>query len=693
MESKIMSEAYRKNAPPVAAKANRAYKPHVDGLRAVAVLSVIFFHAEISIYGFHIFRGGFVGVDIFFVISGYLITKILIAEIESGCFSFINFYERRARRILPAFFVTAFVSIPFAWMFMLSLQLKGFAQSIVASSLYLSNLLFWFRNAYFAEPSQLVPLLHTWSLAVEEQYYLLYPPLILWLFRRKAWSVGSVLILIAIASLLAAEIVSRFHAQTAFYLIPCRAWELAIGSLAGYYSMQRPELVQLNRAQSEILSFTGLLMIVVSIGLFDETTRTSSALIALPVFGAGILVWSTDRHCTMASKALSIRPLVVIGLISYSTYLYHQPIFAFARLSIVGDMSASVALGLIVLSVLFGYLSWRYIERPFRTPNQVSSSILWKGVASCTVLLLVIGVVINYGDGFPNRFITLATADAAAKQGPFLLNGVRCINRPITSSCEYEGENNTHQHWVLVGDSHMGSLLESFDRALRERKESYLVLAKASCPFVIGMEHRYANSSVRNGCRQYNYDRLEKLSRLPPSNVVIFARLSMYTMGEPFNNAEGTVEKGSERLEPPDYNGSEEERRKAVKDAITNSIKTILAMGHHVLLIYPLPEVGFQVPQTIYKAYWHGLKGDLSTPEKVFFDRTRIAYKALDEVGQSPNVARVYPAQLLCNNYQVGRCVVQHGGEVYYTDNNHPSLILSDRIVSEIISSKQREAQ
>jgi|TARA_B110000238_G_scaffold185862_1_gene214466 peptidoglycan/LPS O-acetylase OafA/YrhL len=289
------------------------YRPEIDGLRALAVIPVILFHG-----GFELFSGGFVGVDVFFVISGYLITTILIEDIESNRFSILNFYERRARRILPALFFVMFVCIPFSWMWMLPGQLRDFSQSLMAVGLFSSNILFWLESGYFETAAEAKPLLHTWSLAVEEQYYVLFPIFLFFAWRFGKNRVFSMIVAFAAISLGLSEWGWRNQAAANFYLAPTRAWELFAGSLAAFVVLKRG--VQSNNT----LSLLGLVAILFAIFAYDENTPFPSLYALVPVIGVALLVLFADAK-TLAAKLLSTRFFVTLGLISYSAYMVKLP--------------------------------------------------------------------------------------------------------------------------------------------------------------------------------------------------------------------------------------------------------------------------------------------------------------------------------------------------------------------------------
>ena len=369
------------------------YRAEIDGLRALAVVPVILFHA-----GFELFSGGFVGVDVFFVISGYLITTILIEDLENQRFSLVNFYERRARRILPALFFVMLVCIPFAWMWMLPIQMKDFSQSLVAVSLFASNILFWGESGYFAAAAEEKPLLHTWSLAVEEQYYVLFP-----IFLILAWRFGKnrvfwMIVVMASISLLLSEWGWRNKASANFYLAPTRAWELFAGSIAAF-------IVQKQGVQkNNILALLGLAAIVFSIFFYDETTPFPSVYALVPVFGVVLLVLYAGKG-TLAAKILSTKGFVGIGLISYSAYLWHQPLFAFARIRTIEHPSLLLMPALSFLSILLAYLTWCYIEKPFRSKTSFSRNTIFLFSLIAISATSLIGVIGNKTNGFDARFL------------------------------------------------------------------------------------------------------------------------------------------------------------------------------------------------------------------------------------------------------------------------------------------------
>src|SRR5262245_42092518 len=288
------------------------YRAEIDGLRAVAVLPVILFHAGLSVSS-----GGFVGVDVFFVISGYLITSIIIEQVERGRFSLLDFYARRARRILPALFLVVLCTMPFAWRWMVPGELRDSSQSVAAVSVFASNFLFWFHSGYFDRLAAERPLLHTWSLSVEEQFYVLFPVTFLFFWRLGTRWLTALVVAVAVASLALAEYWQPWDASAAFYLLPTRAWELSIGVLCALFQFKRGQL------ENEALSALGLVLIATSVVLYDQTVPFPSLFTLVPVGGAALVILFAAEH-TRTARLLSTKPLVGIGLISYSAYLWHH---------------------------------------------------------------------------------------------------------------------------------------------------------------------------------------------------------------------------------------------------------------------------------------------------------------------------------------------------------------------------------
>ena len=307
------------------------YRPEIDGLRSLAVISVILYHAQILIFNFKPFKGGFIGVDIFFVISGYLITSIILKELlENGKFLFKNFYERRIRRILPALLFIMLVSIPFSWIYLYPIGLLDYSKSILYSLGFGSNFYFHFSGLEYGSPEGLLkPFLHTWSLAVEEQYYILFPIGLVCIFRYFRRHLIYILFIFFFMSLFLADWGSKNYPSSTFYLLHSRVWELICGSVVAYFEIKMGRRCQ-KKILSQIFPILGLILIIYSIIFFDNKTFHPSFYTLIPVIGVTFILWFSNND-DFISRILSHKIFVGVGLISYSLYLWHYPIFSFAK--------------------------------------------------------------------------------------------------------------------------------------------------------------------------------------------------------------------------------------------------------------------------------------------------------------------------------------------------------------------------
>lgn len=356
------------------------YRPEIDGLRALAVFPVVLYHG-----GFSFFGGGFIGVDVFFVISGYLITTIILKDLEENSFSLINFYERRARRILPALFLVIIFSSILAFVFLTRSEVGSYFRSVVASILFYSNYYFYKTTPYFRSESDLEPLIHTWSLSIEEQFYVIFPLFLIFLNKYFKDKILIILILGFLFSLIVCHIAALKTGGTFnFYFTLTRAWELALGSISAYFIFKNK--INLTKKINNFISFIGLFLIIFPIFYFTRQTIYPSFYTLIPTIGTVLIILFADKS-TFANKILSKKFLVSIGLVSYSFYLWHQPLYAIGRIYF-DNFSDTLKISSLAVSLILSYFSYTFIEKIFRNKKKINSKTFLKYILFFLLILL-----------------------------------------------------------------------------------------------------------------------------------------------------------------------------------------------------------------------------------------------------------------------------------------------------------------
>jgi peptidoglycan/LPS O-acetylase OafA/YrhL len=498
-------------------------------LRAIAVLSVLCFHWNVRP-----FFGGFVGVDVFFVISGFLITRLISNETKSGQFSFVRFYERRVRRILPALYVVIAVTCLAAWFLLLPPQMIDLARSIIAVTFFSSNILFWQEAGYFDGPAIVKPLLHTWSLSVEEQFYLIFPALIVIIVRRSAISsevrnVTAALIVICIGSFAYNVWQVKAEPSSAFYLSPGRAWEFLLGSILAIGRIPTIE----GRLVQFFAATLGVVMLLSAVISFRPHTPFPGASALLPCLGTAICIWAnTNRMPGALERVLMLLP-EFYGKISYSLYLWHWPVWVFAKLWLrpEADFSTSIKFLMFVLTTALSYASYRLIEQPFRNRTAVGRAALLVSGGAASALLLLFGVTGSVFDGFSSRvspeIAALANYGAYPRAVPYREN--ICFLQPFQKIQEYDVDEclsakpNT-RNVLLLGDSIAAHYLPGLKRATSGRGISILQANSASCPPFFDL----SQPTLLN-CDAMNVFVRRRLHIDPPDVVLISANWRYYS--------------------------------------------------------------------------------------------------------------------------------------------------------------------
>ncbi len=366
----------------------------MDGLRAVAIVPVLLFHAGVAWIS-----GGFVGVDVFFVISGYLITSLIVAEKETGRFSLVGFYERRARRILPALFLVMLACVIPAWFWMTPQALQAFGESLVAVSAFANNILLALTSGYFDPSVEEKPLLHTWTLAVEEQYYVFFPLLLMLCWRLGRRWIIALAAAAALLSLAYAEWGWRHRPESSFYLVQFRAWELLLGVLVAFTRQNVVAALRGSPLLANAIGALGLGLIAIAVFGFDENTPFPSVYALVPTVGT-VLVLYAAAPGNLAGKLLGSTAFVGIGLISYSLYLWHQPLLAYARLTSDEEPPQWLLLSLIALTFLLSWLGWRFVETPVRDRRRFSRTAVFSMALFGSLTFIGLGLAAHFSHGF-----------------------------------------------------------------------------------------------------------------------------------------------------------------------------------------------------------------------------------------------------------------------------------------------------
>lgn len=671
----------------------KGYKPYIDGLRALAVLPVIFFHADLKF-----FNGGFVGVDIFFVISGYLITNIILQDLEKKKFSLKNFYLRRARRILPIlYFITLFSSI-ISILVMSQEQLNFFSKQVLSVVLFASNFFFWKNTGYFDPNSEIQPLLHTWSLGVEEQFYIFFPILLIfiWAFFKK--KLVFILLLISFFSLLLCQFGGNFKIQNfsngfPFFILPFdffwqagsanfylpfgRAWELLAGALISIFL--RKKRIQ-DQKLNNYLCILGVVLICVSILTFTEELQYPSVFTILPVLGSSLLIIYSTKS-TLSYKILSYKPLVFLGLISFSLYLWHQPLLAFNRIYYGVELSLIHKLNLIIFTFILSVLSWKFIERPFRNKKIIDDKSAIIYLIAISFVILVLSSLIYFSKITslmkPLPINILKSFEAEKTNGCFDLNYAHLDNKKWF--CEI-GDNSKNYSFAVIGDSHALSMKPAFNHAGLIKNKKGIFTGFSGCPGLLGINSIRNDQSIKN-CYLLNKKFYDFVINQNIKKIFLVSRWGYYTVGNLAKTNFNFIAKEGE------FFSNKTITKSSFIYGIERTLKEYKDNNVEVVFVH-------QVPAQIYSpryAYQKSIENNFINVNKL--TSFEISYskhlKYQKFVRQSitkfrkefPNLKEIDFDDIFCNNL---KCAIGSKNTSFYSDRNHLSIDGAMRTVKEI---------
>ncbi|MEH6724610.1 MAG: acyltransferase family protein [Hyphomicrobiales bacterium] len=648
------------------------YRAEIDGLRAIAVLPVMLFHA-----GIEIFSGGFVGVDVFFVISGYLITTIITSEMERTQFSIVRFYERRARRILPALLFVVLMCIPFAWIWLSPNDMRDFSRSLIAVLTFSSNIYFMDDVGYFDSAAELKPLLHTWSLAVEEQYYIIFPIFIsvIWVYGVRV--VLFVISFIFILSIILAHWMVYIYPTESFFLLPTRGWEILMGSLCALYLSFGSKSRGL---YDEFLSMFGFILICFAIFGFDRATPTPSFYILVPTIGTCLIILFANDE-TLVRKILSHKVLVGIGLVSFSAYLWHQPMFAFARLQPFVRGDDFLMLGLIALCFVMAFLSWHFVEQPFRSKRVPITTVFF-----VFLTLIATGAAMSFAilgretDGFEARFRDVPGYEKIISVNEKWNDTSTCsiMNysdyleagfKARVAKCFFPGKT-----IYLIGDSHAQSLAKSIRELLLRHGFQLTAMTHRGCLPIPGT----MRLPSREDCSNFN-SMLDEILVEYPAPLILSSRWRLHLLGTRYNNGEGGVEyrgdvatvvEGNSEIGLIEYT---EQKIREFSDL------------NPVIVVDQIPEAGWNVvDRMLVTRKLMGANGPIDTSYDTYFEQNEEINAMFAELERTENIGVVHTAPMICDVFS-GRCANEQDGYPLYRDDNHPSELFSSKISKGIL--------
>jgi peptidoglycan/LPS O-acetylase OafA/YrhL len=633
------------------------YRPDIDGLRCLAILPVLFYHYDIAP-----FQGGYVGVDIFFVISGYLITSVIVSDLAQGRFSLAAFYEHRIRRILPAFFAVLTLTGIAAYRIFFPSDFQQMVESLISAVLFSSNFEFWREAGYFDRQAIAKPLLHTWSLGVEEQFYLLWPLLLL-LFRNRAagkvrWLVAGIFLL----SLAASEWALRHHAEASFYLLPTRMWELMLGAMLA----QNARLHALPHRPRECLGLLGLALIALAVFGYSDRMSFPGLAALLPCIGAACIVVSGMGSQTIVSRALGHRIPVFVGLISYSLYLWHWPIYVFANYVAVAPLTGPQKAVLIAASLAAAVLSWRFVERPFRKrPYTLSRRQVFSLAATSSATLLAVGLWLFFQHGFPARFSpqVLAALEASSGENPLRQKCFTATVQDVTTGhlCRI-GDPTAPPDFILWGDSHALALMPAIAEAARRGGRAGFFAGRTGCPPLQGVGVRVTGQSDQD-CPAFAEAVLHLAASGTFRDFVLAARWIGYADGRPFayNQSYATT------LNDDNSSGGSPSGNAHIFEQGLNRSLTRLGLYGRITLIGPVPELRWRAPEMVAKMLNLNRSADIGPSRAEFMDRQKVVLAFFAQLEHQHAALIVYPHTEMCHD----RCQISRNGMPLYYDDNH----------------------
>ncbi|ROR94886.1 peptidoglycan/LPS O-acetylase OafA/YrhL [Sinobacterium caligoides] len=640
-----------------------------------------------TFFGTHILKGGFFGVDVFFVLSGYLITGIIRSQMDKGSFSFLDFYWRRAKRIVPALLAMLVVTSVIAYLILLPDDLVTYANSLKSTLYFGSNYFFYGEDSYVSDSSSYKPLLHTWSLAVEWQFYIVFPVIIFFTNRFFKKYLFEILLALTLISLQYANFSVKENPDMAFYLLPARAWELILGGLVTFYDRDQLDKLKYSKFENPLLRslpILGLSLISYSILFIGDDVSHPSFITLIPVLGTCLFIMFA-RKGEIATDFLSMKVMVLIGLISYPLYLWHQPIFVFFRFIKQEPFRYHDLLLLICLSTFLSVITYKFIESKYRIKKV---SLVKKGglIAACAACFSF-AYAADITNGFPGRLSGIVKSSFSSyktlewskmrdsKNVGVTYSGkkrIKCDSRTVDSACKFGNGD-----WVTIGDSYAGQLDWGLKERLDKSGQGLISYTRQQCPFV--SPDIFIGS--RANCVYENIDRLDAISKFKGKKKIIVAAFyeqfyrSKQALKNPIKSASDKIIRGK-KLKPS-----------IVWQSYADNINALLDNGHEVYVVYPVPSPGVDVKkllfsQLIYEK--HGLETQYSKGNKAFERANKLSMELDVFLKDRPGLHKIYPRDIFCDENKQCQIINETGG--LYNHKGHLSYSGVQMVLDKIIS-------
>jgi len=660
--------------------------PHVDLLRALAITSVVLYHA-----GFPYIDGGFLGVDVFFVISGYLITAFIVKDLTQATFSLRDFYYRRIRRLVPAFITVATVTLTLSYFWLLPDELLELTNSVMASVFFVSNVFFWRKSGYFESFADEQPFLHTWSLGLEEQFYIILPLILIFFYRSNLKSVFVVFTTLFIVSLSLAIYASINMPVANFYLLPTRAWEFFAGGLAALFvSRKAPQ-------KNHLLSYFGLSLIIFSMFYFDHLDSLPNQKSLFPVIGSILFLLFGNIEVKHAKQKLT-KLFILVGLISYPLYLWHQPVFALYKIRFSPNVSVYESVMLILVSVCLSILTYVIVENPIRRGLRTPTiGKYFLGFLYFLVILFCLASIFRGGKLNPSLSEPIPFITWTSLEHRISSDGLPCDwNAKILDYNGFTGcimgDRDGSRSLVLVGDSHSQALSYEINRQAEIYGTTIYWLKVSDCNYFPMVT--LGRSKVAVDCMRNHHNMLDYISGLNADVMLAYRwTFRLYPVdgsdiNMPYIDGNGNVEKENYREFYIYENGLHKSDLQTKSRYLKNYINDFINVSNSVYLVYPIPETSINPYKSniLHRAQTNHLLDDITFPVSDYDQRNKLILSILDSI-ESESLNRIKPRDSFCFSYTPGKCYVQYQRNPLYLDDDHVSDFGASRIINRVFAS------